>query len=469
MASRELFSIDTQKLFLEIMLSDGDAFARVQNIFDPENFHKAMRPVASYLSKYSTKYNSVPLPSQVKGETGVALELVPESDPVLTEWFMDEFEKFTRHQALVRAIATGADMIEKGDYGPVEKLIKDAVQISLTRDMGTDYFENPRQRLLRLKSSNGQISTGWKALDSMLYGGFNRGELEIFCGGSGSGKSVFMQNICVNWMSTGMNGVYITLELSEDLCTMRIDSMVTGVASKDILRSLDDVELKVKVLGKSAGMFKVKYLPAQSTVNDIKAYLRELYIQTGKRLDFVCVDYLDLMMPVSAKVSPSDLFVKDKYVSEELRNMAKEFNVVCVTASQLNRSSVEESDFNHSHISGGVSKINTADNVFGIFISKSMREAGRYQLQAMKTRNSGGIGSKIDLSFDTNSLRIMDVDDNEAYTNLTNSAPASIIQSLKNKTTVNYPSGSQAAGSPSVAKTEVNSSKLQSMLANIKR
>ena len=53
-------------------------------------------------------------------------------------------------------------------------------------------------------------------------------------------------------------------------------------------------------------------------------------------------------MPVSAKVSPSDLFVKDKYVSEELRNLAKELNCVFVTAPQLNRGAVDEIEFDHS-------------------------------------------------------------------------------------------------------------------------
>jgi len=126
------------------------------------------------------------------------------------------------------------------------------------------------------------------------------------------------------------------------------------------------------------------------------------------KLDFMCVDYLDLLMPVSAKVSPSDLFVKDKYVSEELRNLAKELNIIFVTASQLNRSAVEEIEFDHSMISGGISKINTADNVFGIFTSRSMRERGQYQIQLMKTRSSSGVGQKIELAFDNETLRISD-------------------------------------------------------------
>jgi hypothetical protein len=117
---------------------------------------------------------------------------------------------------------------------------------------------------------------------------------------------------------------------------------------------------------------------------------------------------LDLLMPVSAKVSPSDLFVKDKYVSEELRNLAKELNIIFVTASQLNRSAVEEIEFDHSMISGGISKINTADNVFGIFTSRSMRVRGQYQIQLMKTRSSSGVGQKIELAFDNETLRISD-------------------------------------------------------------
>lgn len=104
-----------------------------------------------------------------------------------------------------------------------------------------------------------------------------------------------------------------------------------------MFKNIDDVELKVKMHAKRAGRFYIKYLPAQSNVNDIRAYIKTLQIESGFNIDFVCIDYLDLLMPVSAKVSPSDLFVKDKYVSEEIRNLAKELQVLLVTASQLNR------------------------------------------------------------------------------------------------------------------------------------
>jgi hypothetical protein len=115
------------------------------------------------------------------------------------------------------------------------------------------------------------------------------------------------------------------------------------------------------------------------------------------------------MMPKSKKVSPADLFIKDKYVSEELRNLAVESKMLMATASQLNRASVEEIEFDHSHIAGGLSKVQTADNVFGIFTSRAMKERGRYQVQFMKTRSSSGVGQKVDLEFDVDTLRIKDL------------------------------------------------------------
>ena len=128
--------------------------------------------------------------------------------------------------------------------------------------------------------------------------------------------------------------------------------------------------------------------------------LKNMKLKLGKKVDVLLIDYLDLLMPASMKVSAENLYIKDKYVSEELRNLAMELQCVFVTAAQLNRGAVEEIEFDHSHISGGLSKIQTADNVFGIFTSRAMRDRGRYQLQLMKTRNSSGVGQKIDLGFD---------------------------------------------------------------------
>jgi len=457
-------SYDTgiQKLFLEMMMQDPQSFVRVQNIYNVDNFDRSLKTAAEFIKTHCANHNTMPTFEQINAVCKTDLQPAPGLNEDHYNWFLDEFEGFTKQKELERAILKAADLLEKGDYSPVEKLIKDAVQISLTKDMGTDYFADPRARLMRIKDNNGQVSTGWLTLDKLLYGGFNRGELNIFAGGSGSGKSLFMQNIAVNWMLLGLNGVYITLELSEELTSMRIDSMLANISSKDIFKEIDAVDMKIRMVGKKAGNLQIKYMPAQSTVNDIRAYLKELQIKTGQKLDFVMLDYMDLLMPVSAKVSPSDLFVKDKYVAEEVRNLAKELQMLLVTASQLNRSAVEEIEFDHSHISGGISKINTADNLFGIFTSRAMREHGRYQLQCMKTRSSSGVGQKIELEFDIDTLRIRDAPESD---NGINKKPSNIMSQIKQKTSV-APATTEAPAGKITA--EVNSSKLKQMLNNIK-
>jgi archaellum biogenesis ATPase FlaH len=419
------------------MLADAEVFVRCQGIFDHTLFDRKLQDAAEFINEYAKGYSVLPDYEMVNASCRTELRKPGELKDGHMDWLMDEFESFTRHKALERAIIASADLLEKHNYGEVETMIKEAVQIGLAKDLGTDYFEDPRARLMRIKDKNGQISTGWPSLDRRLFGGMNRGELNIFAGGSGAGKSLFLANLGVNWALQGLNVLYLTLELSEELVSMRIDAMLTGIATKEIFKDLDDVEMKVKIIGKKSGAMQIKYMPSGKTCNDIRAYLKEFEIKTGRKIDILLVDYLDLLMPVGKKISAENLFVKDKYVSEELRNLAMEKQVILVTAAQLNRGAVEEVEFDHSHISGGLSKIQTADNVFGIFTSRAMRERGRYQIQLMKTRSSSGVGMKVDLEFNLESLKITDLpEDEQEHGGATSRGTSSIIDSIKRKTEV---------------------------------
>ena len=409
------YGYDIQKVYLEMMLTDAETFVRCQAVFDDKAFDRRLQPAAKFINEYVVEHNAMPTFDIVNASTKADLQHPGDLAENHYDWLLMEFETFSKHKALEAAILKSADLLEKGEYGSCEDLVKKAVQIGLQKDLGTDYWADPKGRLEAIKDKNGQVSTGWPALDKKLFGGFNRGELNIFAGGSGSGKSLFLANLGVNWALAGLNVIYLTFELSENLVSMRVDSMTTDIPSRDIFKSIEDVEMKVKMIGKKSGAFQVKYMPTGKNANDIRSFLKEYEIKTGKKVDVLLVDYLDLMHPIAARISAENLFVKDKYVSEELRDLAMELNTLFVTASQLNRSSVEEIEFDHSHISGGISKINTADNLIGIFTSRAMRERGRYQIQLMKTRSSSGVGQKIDLEFDVDSLRIRDLAEDEEY------------------------------------------------------
>jgi len=467
------YGYEIQKVYLEMMMTDAESFVRAQAVFDPSNFDRRLQDTATFLNNYVIEHNALPTFDMINAATDGQLKHPGDLQENHYDWLLQEFETFSKHKALEAAILKSADLLESGEYGACEDLVKKAVQIGLQKDLGTDYWADPRGRLEAIKDKNGQISTGWPSLDKKLFGGFNRGELNIFAGGSGSGKSLFLANMGVNWALSGLNVVYLTFELSENLVSMRVDSMTTDIPSRDVFKSIDDVEMKVKMIGKKSGAFQVKYMPTGKNANDIRSYLKEYEIKTGKKVDVLLVDYLDLMHPIAAKISAENLFVKDKYVSEELRNLAMELQCIFVTASQLNRSSVEEIEFDHSHISGGISKINTADNLIGIFTSRAMRERGRYQIQLMKTRSSSGVGQKIDLEFDLDSLRIRDLDEDEdTYNSAGSQTGSNILDALKRNPTTSGSTGTVSSdpsdGEPVRKITaETDSTKLRSFINNL--
>ena len=165
-------------------------------------------------------------------------------------------------------------------------------------------------------------------------------------------------------------------------------------------------------------------------------------------------------------------------MSEELRNLAKELSILLVTASQLNRSAVEEIEFDHSHISGGISKINTADNVFGIFTSRAMKERGKYQIQCMKSRSSTGVGQKIDLEYNMETMRITDAGGDEE--GFSKKPTSSFMDQIKAKSTMKsegsdkLPGGTHAWDKPlaqaddsAKVTADVQSAKLKQLLGKI--
>lgn len=131
-------------------------------------------------------------------------------------------------------------------------------------------------------------------------------------------------------------------------------------------------------------------------------------------------------------------------------------------------SAVDEGEFDHSHISGGLSKIQTADNVFGIFTSRAMRERGRYQIQLMKTRSSSGVGQKIDLEFNIDTLRISDLPEGEQESTAGAArGTSSVIENIKRKTSVteSRESDDPSDGAPvGKVRATVQSSKVRDIL-----
>lgn len=407
------YNLETQKIFLSYMLDDPELFLQSQNILNYKHWDIQVRNSLKYIQEYSDHYKSLPSREQIFAETEIN---IPNTTGVINrEWFLDNIEKFSRFEAMREVILDSVDLLDLEKYSEIEKKIKEAISITLQRSMGINYWENPQERLQNMLKRDNMIPTFYDSLDKKLYGGFPKGSLNIYAANSGVGKSLWLQNLTLNWALNGLNVVYISLELSEELISMRLDTMLTEVPTKEIFKNLNNVALKVSMQGKKSGRIQIVKMPeAGTTTNSIRGLLKEYQIQQGIKPDVLVVDYLDLMYPNDKRIDSGNLFIKDKFVCEELRALAGELDIPVVTASQFNRGSVDKqgSSFDHSDIAGGMSKINTADNLFGIHATPQMKITGKMELEFLKVRSSGCTGDRLVFGYNAETMRILDIGEN---------------------------------------------------------
>jgi KaiC/GvpD/RAD55 family RecA-like ATPase len=414
---------EKQRLMLTYLMSNDALFTKANQVLQASFFDVELKKAIEFIKRYHKEYHSLPSPDQLFVESNVRIEPKPLA-PQEVSYAENELEAFCKYKASEAAIFKAVELIQDGREGEIVKLMQDAVAVGFHREIGTDYFNNPEARLHKLAETSAATPTGIKKLDEALAGGLNRKEMIIFAAPSGVGKSITMSNVARNLVLQGFSGIYISLELSEEMVSKRFDSMFTGMAQGEVLKNITKVAQSVEQVSKKPGQFVVKRMPESVTnANNIRAYLKEYETLYHRIPDFIVVDYIDIMASIE-KVSVENSFVKDKYVTEELRSIANDYNLMMISASQLNRGAQQIEaleDLNQGHIAGGISKINTTDNLVAILQTPQMKARGELMFKMLKTRSSGGVGSYFMVKFNSYNLRITDLeDDSESRPTLAN-------------------------------------------------
>jgi len=394
-----------QKLLIEYLISSPDTYALCSSIVNPSYFDPEFRNAVEFVHKYYDQYHQTPAVEQIDAETGVKLQVREVSKDQL-DYTTNEVEQFCKTRAMEKAVLESVPLIEEKKYGEIEDKIRNAVTVSLNRNMGTDYFRDPEGRLHRMGQEGVKISTGWKQVDDLLYGGVERGQLIVFSANSGGGKSVTLSNLGLNFLEQGLNVVYFSFELSEDLISQRYDTMVSEISTAVWKYHKDEISQAILTAGDNNGHFLIRYMPSGTTPNTIRSYLKEYELIYKRTPDLIIVDYLDIMEP-NQRVSADNVFEKDKRVSEQIRDIGNDYRAVIASASQQNRGAVDQTHINQSHVAGGLSKVNTADIWISILANKAQRAANECAFQFLKTRSSEGEGEVVYMQW-TKNIRIKD-------------------------------------------------------------
>ncbi len=418
---------EKQKLLLEYLFSSPDTYALCKSIVKAEYFDPEFRKTVRFLSSYYDSYNSLPSVEQVQVETNLVLTPHQITRDQL-KYTTTEVEKFCRRRALELAVIVAPDYINNGDEGQIEKLFQDALSISLQRDLGLDYFEDPMARLETLASSPLRTPMGFKPLDDLMGGGLAKGEIILFCANSGGGKSITLANLAFNFIHQGKNVLYLTLELSQDLVAQRFDMMFTGIPTFFVHREFKTIAYKLNEVSKNLGHLTIKWMHSETNANTIRGYLKEYELQHKFVPDLLIVDYIDIMGS-NKYVPPGDKWEKDKQTSEQLKDIGVDYGLFLATASQLNRAAIEAEELHQGHTAGGISKVNTVDWQWAIIQNPAMKAKGEMIYHCLKSRSSDAVGKHVYMVWDNAHLRIL----NPATEN---SAGGDLQQAIQEKKTI---------------------------------
>ena len=291
------------------------------------------------------------------------------------DYIKDKSLDFHKSQVLKDAIVRSVDILERdGDSDEIKSLIDKAMQAGVERNLGHDYLEDIEERY----SETARITspTPWDIMNELMQGGLGAGELGVVVAPAGIGKSWVLASMGAYAISKGLNIVHYTLELNESYVGLRYDSIFSGVESQNLKYHKEEV---IEKLDKLEGNLTIKYYPTKAcTVNTLSAHLKKV-TTFGEKVDMVLVDYADIMKDVNKSTEMRHALGN---IYEDLRGLAGELQVPIWTASQANRSALDEDVIEASKVAESYAKVMTADFVFSLSrkIEDKIGNTGRFHI-----------------------------------------------------------------------------------------
>jgi replicative DNA helicase len=309
------------------------------------------------------------------------------------DYVVENVDNWIKRNKTKKALIEGIDLMQKNKFDEILDKMKSVVKFSSKINTGKEIQDNIESRYLKLTDAKNQIPTFLPTLNVYLEGGFHRKELFIFMAGSGIGKTTLLINQAIHSLRLGNKVVYVTLELSEDQIKYRMDKCAMGWDNKELYekwRELDEryAEMirigggKLKVLESSAGSF---------TNVDLQRYLEQCKTQEDFTPDIICFDYLE-KMGVAGSSPHMKEYDRQGAISDNLRNIAAEWNLAMVTATQANRKVYEIDDetkgvSEEMTIGESLKKLQISDGFFIILQNKTEKENDNCRLRIMKNRH----------------------------------------------------------------------------------
>lgn len=337
--------------------------------------------------------NRKDLTEQVFKEVVSSLKDMKHDSATNTEWLLNETEKFCQdrdlHNSIRKAIMILDGQEKTLDKGSIPKILSDSLSICFDTTIGHNYLDDAEERYEYYHREEIRLPFDIELFNKITQGGLPPKSLTCFLGGTGAGKSLVMAHFAATNFMHGKNVLYVTLELSEKEIGRRIDANLLDVKVSDIKSmSKEEYDRKIsRVKNKSMGSLTIKEFPTGTmNANHLRHVLNEIKSKQGIAIDVVYLDYINLCSSFRIKNSNANSYTIVKSIAEEIRGLAMEYDIPIVTATQMTRSGIGNSDVEMSDTSESIGLVYSVDAFFALITGEELEQMGQLLIKQLKNR-----------------------------------------------------------------------------------
>lgn len=419
-------------------LYDDDYVREVLPFIKSEYFedmsHTAIfKSFTDYMNKYNQRPAANALAVMIRQRDDITDDIYKDSlellkayhtdrnEPINRDWLKDQTEEWCKDRDLVLAVQK-AIMIIRGEDKEMSRdalpdLLRNSLAVSFDTSVGHDFLNDYESRYDFYNEDLERLSFDLDMFNKITKGGVPNKTLNIILAGTGGFKSGTMCHMAAANLFAGKNVLYITMELAEERVAERIDANMLDIEIDDVkkLQKQDYVNKIESILANTVGNLIIKEYPTASAhTGHFRHLLRELELKKNFKPDVIYIDYLNICASARCRGGENS-YTLVKSISEEIRGLAVEFDVPIWSATQTNRSGLNNTDVTLENVSESTGLSSTCDLMIAAMQSDDLKEQGLMLFKQLKNR-FGDIAQdeKFVVGVNKAKMRLFDVDDQGA-------------------------------------------------------
>ncbi|XP_077517974.1 mitochondrial DNA helicase isoform X1 [Amblyomma americanum] len=241
------------------------------------------------------------------------------------------------------------------------------------------------------------VGVRWQRFPGLvrLLKGFRTGELTVFTGPTGSGKTTFMCEYSLDLCMQGVNTLWGSFEIQNEKLAKIMLTQFSKISLENNMEEFDSWADKFELLP----LYFMTFHGEETMKNVMDAMSHAVYVHD---IQHVVVDNVQFMMGVGMDSSNVDRFWRQDLLIAAFRRFATQHNCH-VTLVMHPRKERDSEELSTSSIFGGAKASQEADNVLILQDRRLNSQQGRKHLQVTKNRFDGDIGS-VPLEFNKENL-----------------------------------------------------------------